>query len=143
MRKIGLPGYSVPGQEFLPVNGERSDINVRVSFCFCHIFDLEARHLYLNGESTRMTKKTRLLTLARRYPFLSVDEIAERVGTTPRYVRTSLSEAGLSLLALRRQQALRMAQDVQVPMAMGAGGGTSAGLTMSTEEVTITDVGME
>lgn len=70
----------------------------------------------MNGEIKGMTKKIRLLALTRRHPFLSVDEIAETVGTTPRYVRTTLSEAGLSLLALRRQHAQRIAEGVRIRM---------------------------
>ncbi|HEX6972266.1 MAG TPA: hypothetical protein VF234_08605 [Limnochordia bacterium] len=54
------------------------------------------------------TKKHQIVALARRDPFLRIGEIAERAGTTPRYVRTILSEAGVSLMALRRYYARAM-----------------------------------
>lgn len=54
------------------------------------------------------TKKAQVLRLAQRDPFLSVDEIAKHVGTTSRYVRTSLCEAGLTLTGLRRRYAADM-----------------------------------
>lgn len=56
-----------------------------------------------------LSKKERVLRLAQTDPFLSVDEIANMVGTTSRYVRTSLSEAGLTLTELRR----RFAEDMR------------------------------
>ncbi len=63
------------------------------------------------GDSTDspQSKKAKVLRLARTDPFLSVDEIARAVGTTSRYVRTSLSEAGLTLTELRR----RFARDLR------------------------------
>lgn len=76
---------------------------------------------YGNGRQT--TKKARLLQLARTEPFLSVEEIAATVETTPRYVRTALSEAGLSLTKLRRQHAQtirqRLSIGVRFPIDMG------------------------
>lgn len=54
------------------------------------------------------TKKSLVIAEARRDPFLTVDEIARRVGTTPRYVRTTLSEARLSLAQLRKAYARRI-----------------------------------
>lgn len=52
--------------------------------------------------------KAKVITLAQGDPFLTVDELSERSGTTSRYVRTILSEAGLSLNKLRRQYARRL-----------------------------------
>ncbi|HHV93625.1 MAG TPA: UTRA domain-containing protein [Firmicutes bacterium] len=54
------------------------------------------------------TKKEKILNIARQDPFLKVEEIAAKVDTTPRYVRTILSEAGVSLMQLRRSYARRM-----------------------------------
>lgn len=67
------------------------------------------------------TKKSRLIQLARAEPFLSVEEIAATVETTPRYVRTALSEAGLSLTKLRRQRARKMSGRFIVNSAYRAG----------------------
>lgn len=53
------------------------------------------------------TKKHRVLQEAQRDPFLTVVEIATLASTTPKYVRTVLSEAGLSLAALRKAYAQR------------------------------------
>src|SRR5690625_773574 len=90
--------------------------------------------------SRRLTKKQRLLELVRRHPFLSVDEIAQTIGTTPRYVRTSLSEAGLSLLELRRQQARQLSQGLYI-LSEGAGSaGTSDIVQGETGEARIRDV---
>ena len=54
------------------------------------------------------TKKEHILTLAQRDPFLRVEEIAAQAETTPRYVRTILSEARISLMQLRRHYARTM-----------------------------------
>lgn len=54
------------------------------------------------------TKKSLVVDQARRDPFLTVEEIAASVGTTPRYVRTVLSEARLSLAQLRKAYARQM-----------------------------------
>lgn len=70
-------------------------------------------------DARRRNKKDEVVRLAIADPFMSVDEIAVQVNTTPRYVRTILSEAGLSLLALRRRYARQMEQrlglDIRVP----------------------------
>ncbi|GEM_PF-571524 len=67
----------------------------------------------------RDRKKDFVVRLAQADPFMSVDEIAARARTTSRYVRTVLSEAGLSLQQLRRRYARqmerRLALDVRVP----------------------------
>ncbi len=54
------------------------------------------------------TIKSRVIQTVQGDPFLSIDEIAQKVATTPRYVRTILSEAGLSLLQLRKDYAKSM-----------------------------------
>ncbi|NMB39086.1 MAG: hypothetical protein GX994_05885 [Firmicutes bacterium] len=54
------------------------------------------------------TIKSRVIQTVYDDPFLSIDEIADKVTTTPRYVRTILSEAGLSLMQLRKQYAKAM-----------------------------------
>lgn len=64
------------------------------------------------------SKKARVLRLAQTDPFLSVDEIARKVGTTSRYVRTSLSEAGVTLTELRR----RFARDLRKRLGTSASG---------------------
>lgn len=46
--------------------------------------------------------KARVIALATKDPFLTVEELAQSVETTNRYVRTILSEADLSLNSLRR-----------------------------------------
>lgn len=83
----------------------------------------EGRRANGRQSSRQTTKKARLLQLARTEPFLSVEEIAATVETTPRYVRTALSEAGLSLTKLRRQHAQtivhRSRVGVRFPVEMG------------------------
>lgn len=59
------------------------------------------------------TKKELIVELARRDPFLRIDEIAARADTTPRYVRTILSEARVSLMKLRRNYARLMEQKLE------------------------------
>lgn len=54
------------------------------------------------------TKKEQIVQLAQSDPFLKVEEIAKMVETTPRYVRTILSEAKVSLTHLRRSYARKM-----------------------------------
>lgn len=54
------------------------------------------------------TKKERVVGIARDDPFLSIEEIAQLAGTTPRYVRTTLSEGDVSLMELRRIRARDM-----------------------------------
>lgn len=51
------------------------------------------------------SKKERILQLARRDPFLKIEEIATRVETTAPYVRTILSQGRVSLMKLRREYA--------------------------------------
>lgn len=58
--------------------------------------------------SPASTKKEQILTLAQKDPFLRVEEIAAQAETTPRYVRTILSEARISLMQLRRRYARTM-----------------------------------
>lgn len=62
--------------------------------------DRESSKKALDGEGS---KKERVVRLAQADPFLSVEEIARLVGTTSRYVRTTLSEAGITLTDLRRR----------------------------------------
>ncbi len=52
--------------------------------------------------------KAKVIALAEADPFLTIEELSEQAGTTTRYVRTILSEAGLSLNRLRRQYARRL-----------------------------------
>ncbi|HBG01080.1 MAG TPA: hypothetical protein DDW87_05845 [Firmicutes bacterium] len=52
--------------------------------------------------------KAQVVALAQDDPFLTVKDLAEKVGTTTRYVRTILSEAGLSLHEMRRLYARRL-----------------------------------
>lgn len=54
------------------------------------------------------TKKEQIVHMAQSDPFLKVEEIAKMVETTPRYVRTILSEAKVSLTHLRRSYARKM-----------------------------------
>src|SRR5690554_4953319 len=62
------------------------------------------------------TKKHRVLQVAQSDPFLTVAEIASAVSTTPKYVRTILSEAGISLAKLRKAYA----QHVRSPRREGS-----------------------
>ncbi|GAB6138239.1 UTRA domain-containing protein [Halanaerobaculum tunisiense] len=57
-----------------------------------------------------LTKKEQIINFARHDPFLKISDIAERVETTPRYVRTILSEANISLMELREKYARNMEQ---------------------------------
>ena len=59
------------------------------------------------------TIKAKVIQLVQKDPFLSIEEIASQVETTPRYVRTILSEANLSLLQLRKQCARAMEQQLK------------------------------
>ncbi|HOB09382.1 MAG: hypothetical protein WAP20_08395 [Limnochordia bacterium] len=54
------------------------------------------------------TIKARVIKVVQSDPFLSIEEIAAQVRTTPRYVRTILSEANLSLTQMRKQYAKHM-----------------------------------
>lgn len=74
------------------------------------------------GHARRKNKKDEIVRLAMADPFMSVDEIAVKVGTTPRYVRTILSEAGLSLLALRRRYARQMEERLGLDVRVARGG---------------------
>jgi outer membrane lipoprotein-sorting protein len=57
-----------------------------------------------------LTKKEQIINFARHDPFLKISDIAEHVDTTPRYVRTILSEANISLMELREKHACNMEQ---------------------------------
>ena len=57
-----------------------------------------------------LTKKEQIINFARHDPFLKISDIAENVDTTPRYVRTILSEANISLMELREKYARNMEQ---------------------------------
>ena len=55
-----------------------------------------------------LTKKEQIINFAQSDPFLKISDIAEYVQTTPRYVRTILSEANISLMKLREKYARNM-----------------------------------
>ncbi len=55
-----------------------------------------------------LTKKEQIINFAQSDPFLKITDIAENVQTTPRYVRTILSEANISLMKLREKYAKNM-----------------------------------
>jgi hypothetical protein len=57
-----------------------------------------------------LTKKEQIINFAQSDPFLKISDIAEYVQTTPRYVRTILSEANISLMKLRERYARNMEQ---------------------------------
>lgn len=57
-----------------------------------------------------LTKKEQIINFAQGDPFLKISDIAENVQTTPRYVRTILSEANISLMKLREKYARNMEQ---------------------------------
>jgi len=59
------------------------------------------------------TKKEQILEDVRKDPFQKIDHVAKRANTTPRYVRTILSEANLSLMNLRREYARKMEKNQQ------------------------------
>ncbi|MFW6381023.1 MAG: hypothetical protein ACOCZ3_00645 [Bacillota bacterium] len=54
------------------------------------------------------TKKEIILEGVQKDPFLKIEELAKRADTTPRYVRTILSEANVSLMKLRKEYARKM-----------------------------------
>jgi len=58
--------------------------------------------------SKGVSKKELVLSLARKDPFLRVEEIARQAGTTAPYVRTVLSEGRVSLSRLRKAYAKEM-----------------------------------
>ncbi|NLJ80088.1 MAG: hypothetical protein GX335_03575 [Firmicutes bacterium] len=53
----------------------------------------------------RRSTKEKVIEIAQSDPFLSIETIAQSAGTTARYVRTILSEADLSLTAMRKNYA--------------------------------------
>ena len=55
-----------------------------------------------------LTKKEQIINFAQSDPFLKISDIAKHVETTPRYVRTILSEADISLMKLREKYAKNM-----------------------------------
>ncbi|MGM0602935.1 MAG: hypothetical protein ACQESS_06430 [Bacillota bacterium] len=59
------------------------------------------------------TKKEQIIEDARKDPFQKIEHLAKRANTTPRYVRTILSEANLSLMNLRREYARKMEKNNQ------------------------------
>ncbi|MGM0472228.1 MAG: GntR family transcriptional regulator [Bacillota bacterium] len=61
-----------------------------------------------------LTKKEQIINFARNDPFLKISDIAEYVETTPRYVRTILSEANISLMKLREKYARNMEKRLQI-----------------------------
>ncbi|NMB02817.1 MAG: hypothetical protein GX971_15060 [Firmicutes bacterium] len=64
--------------------------------------------------------KARVIALAKRDPFLKVEELAAEAQTTASYVRTILSEAQLSLNEMRREYARRLERNVDTKqMEMG------------------------
>ncbi len=77
---------------------------------------LEMTPLIRNGEdySNCSSKKDQVLKVARSDPFLSIQEIADNVGTTPRYVRTILSESNVSLTDLRLRHARSMERELGI-----------------------------
>lgn len=100
------------------------------------------------GRATRRRgrKKDQVIRFAQTDPFMSVDEIAAQVGTTPRYVRTILSEAGLSLLALRRSYARQMERRLGLDIRVARGGTglvnalAAAGKRLETVRIRVTQV---
>lgn len=70
----------------------------------------------------RETKKDHIIRLAQDDPFLRVEEIAAAAGTTSRYVRTTLSEARLSLMDLRRNYVRHMEKHMKAHIAAGSDG---------------------
>lgn len=89
------------------------------------------------------TKKEIILALARRDPFLKIEEIARQAGTTPRYVRTILSEARLSLMELRKEYARtmqrRLGVDVIIP---DASHGLTEALVSAGRHVGVNQIGV-
>ncbi|MFW5995956.1 MAG: GntR family transcriptional regulator [Halanaerobiaceae bacterium] len=60
-----------------------------------------------------LTKKEQIINFAQSDPFLKISDIAEHVQTTPRYVRTILSEANISLMKLRERYAKNMEERLE------------------------------
>lgn len=89
------------------------------------------------------TKKDTILALARRDPFLKIEEIATKADTTPRYVRTILSEARLSLMELRKEYARTMQRRLGVDVTVkGANHGLTDALTSSGRHVAVNQLGV-
>lgn len=63
--------------------------------------------------------KDRVIALAKSDPFLKVKDLAQKAGTTAPYVRTILSEAGLSLNEMRRSYARRLERTSQAGPVQG------------------------
>lgn len=88
-----------------------------------------------------LTKKERILTLAQRDPFLRVEEIAAKAETTPRYVRTILSEARISLMQLRRHYARTMERQLGVNVTVDRGGqGLADALSLAGNQVGVREL---
>jgi len=87
------------------------------------------------------TKKEHILSLAQRDPFLRVEEIAAKAETTPRYVRTILSEARVSLMQLRRNYARTMERRLGVNVTVDRPDrGLSDALSLAGNEVGVNKV---
>lgn len=87
------------------------------------------------------TKKEQILVLARRDPFLKIEEIAAKVDTTPRYVRTTLSEAKISLMQLRRSYARHMEKRLGIDAAIcGDDPGLTPGLASAGKELAVNEI---
>lgn len=56
--------------------------------------------------------KEQVIRLAQEDPFLTVENLAQKATTTSRYVRTILSEAGLSLNQMRKEYARRLERNL-------------------------------
>lgn len=63
-------------------------------------------------------KKEIIIQEAKAHPFKTIHEIAEKANTTGSYVRTVLSEAGISLTQMRKEKyfELRRKLDEQVAL---------------------------
>ncbi len=68
----------------------------------------------MNVVVEEQTKKEQIINLAQNDPFLKISDIASYVKTTPRYVRTILSEANISLMKLRKRYARSMERRLRV-----------------------------
>lgn len=87
------------------------------------------------------TKKEQILNLALKDPFLRVEEIAAQAETTPRYVRTILSEARISLMQLRRRYARTMERRLGVNVTVDrADRGLSDALSLAGNRVDVHNV---
>lgn len=94
--------------------------------------------------SETVTKKEQILNLARKDPFLRVEEIAAKADTTPRYVRTILSEAKLSLMALRRNYARTMERRLGIDVTVDRSGrGLTDALSLAGNQLGVNRVQVE